>query len=35
MVVTIMADPRVESFLFREALFMDEHRFDDPWILAV
>jgi benzoate/toluate 1,2-dioxygenase subunit beta len=26
-----MADPAVESFLFREALYMDEHRFDE-WL---
>ena len=26
-----MADPQVESFLYQEALFMDEHRFDE-WL---
>jgi 3-phenylpropionate/cinnamic acid dioxygenase small subunit len=29
--VAIMADPAVESFLFREARLMDEHRFED-WL---
>jgi 3-phenylpropionate/cinnamic acid dioxygenase small subunit len=30
-VVAVMADPQVESFLYQEALFMDEHRFDE-WL---